>query len=82
MAAIVHAEFSGAMAAMDALAKRRPGDHVHARGPELAAAFAADLAEPRPHAGRGGRSSTLVSWEAADPEAETLRLLAEGFVVR
>ena len=27
-------------------------------------------------------ASTLVSWEVADPEAESLRLLEEGFIVR
>jgi L-cysteine/cystine lyase len=27
-------------------------------------------------------ASTLVSWEVPDPEAESLRLLEQGFVVR
>jgi L-cysteine/cystine lyase len=56
-------------------------DYVHGRGPELAARLAADLAERgRTVAPRG--ASTLVSWEAADPEAEAKRLLEEGFVIR
>jgi L-cysteine/cystine lyase len=69
-----------ALAAMDVLAKAGM-EQVLARGPELAARLGGALEErgltvaPRGHC-------TLVSWEAADPEAESKRLAAEGFVVR
>ena len=65
---------------MDVLAKTGM-EQVLARGPELAARLAGALEEhdlivaPRGH-------STLVSWEVADPEAESKRLAAESFVVR
>jgi L-cysteine/cystine lyase len=56
-------------------------DWVHTRAAELAAGFAAMLAErgfevsPRGH-------STLVSWKAQQPDAEVDRLAEAGFVVR
>ncbi len=59
-----------------------PGwDAVHARGPQLAARLAAELAErgvevaPRGH-------STLVAWHSDDATAEALRLNEAGVVVR
>ena len=69
-----------ALASMDVLAGVGM-EYVLARGPELAAGLAQDLA------GRGltvapRGPSTLVSWEAGDPEAEAKRLGGEGFVVR
>jgi L-cysteine/cystine lyase len=51
---------------------------LQARAVELAGAFAerlGDRARPRDR-------STLVAWEAADPEAEVERLRAEGFALR
>jgi L-cysteine/cystine lyase len=56
-------------------------DTVLTRGPALAARLAEMLTS-------GGLSvaprcrSTLVSWEAPDPEAESMRLLERGFVLR
>ena len=69
-----------ALASMDVLASAGMG-RVLARGPELAARLAEDLA------GRGltvapRGPSTLVSWETADPEAECKRLADAGFVLR
>ena len=69
-----------ALAAMDVLATAGM-DHVLSRGPALAADLAANLAE-RGQAVAPRGDSTLVSWEAADPEAESKRLAGEGFVVR
>jgi L-cysteine/cystine lyase len=54
---------------------------VHGRAAELAAGLAADLAERGLEVAPRGRS-TLVSWRAADPDAEVARLAAEGIVVR
>ena len=51
---------------------------VQARAADLAASFAARLGERVRPRGR----STLVSWEAADPEAQVARLRNEGFVIR
>lgn len=69
-----------ALAAMDVLAAAGM-ERVLARGPELATWLADRLAERgRIVAPRG--DSTLVSWEAADPEAESKRLAGEGFVLR
>ncbi len=56
-------------------------DWVHERAASLAAWLAASLAESGLEVGPRGRS-TLVSWKAADPQAEVERLAAEGFVVR
>ncbi len=69
-----------ALAAMDALAEAG-WEYVHTRGPELAAGFAAALADRGLTVAPRGRS-TLVSWETADPEAEAKRLGEEGFVIR
>jgi L-cysteine/cystine lyase len=69
-----------ALAALDVLGA--PGfDELTAHATGEARRLANDLA------GRGFRvaprgDSTLVSWEAADPEAEVQRLYAEGFVIR
>ena len=65
---------------MDALAEAG-WEYVHTRGPELAAGFAAALADRGLTVAPRGRS-TLVSWETADPEAEAKRLGEEGFVIR
>ncbi|MGI8505594.1 MAG: aminotransferase class V-fold PLP-dependent enzyme [Solirubrobacteraceae bacterium] len=56
-------------------------DWVHARAAELAADFAAGLAERGLEVGPRGRS-TLVSWKARDADADVARLAAAGFVVR
>ena len=56
-------------------------EHVLARGPELAARLAEHLADRGLTVAPRG-PSTLVSWEAADPEAESKRLAGEGFVLR
>jgi len=69
-----------ALASMDVLA-RTGMDHVLARGPELAARLA-DVLTDRGLTVAPRGPSTLVSWEAADPEAESKRLAGEGFVVR
>ncbi len=69
-----------ALAAMDVL-ESAGMDHVHARGPELAARLAEDL-EQRGHTIAPRGPSTLTSWEAADPETEAKRLGAEGFLIR
>ncbi|HVL96298.1 MAG TPA: aminotransferase class V-fold PLP-dependent enzyme [Solirubrobacteraceae bacterium] len=56
-------------------------DAVHARGRELAARLAGELAERgRTVAPRG--DTTLVSWEDPEPEAAVARLAAAGVVVR
>jgi L-cysteine/cystine lyase len=69
-----------ALAALDVLEGAGLAD-LQARAIGLAARFASELA------GRGSTvaprgASTLVSWQAADPEAESLRLLEAGFIVR
>ena len=56
-------------------------DALLERGPMLAARLADVLAARGLTVAPRGRS-TLVSWEAADPEAESARLLAAGFLVR
>ena len=56
-------------------------DSVLARGPELAQRLASDLAAKGLVVAPRGRS-TLISWEAGDPEAESKRLLAQGFLIR
>jgi len=67
-----------ALAALDTLDAE---DDVQGRGPELAARLAELLAERGLAVAPRGRS-TLVSWEAADPEVESARLLEEGFLLR
>ena len=69
-----------ALASMDVLADAGM-DHVLARGPELAARLAEQLAERGLTVAPRGRS-TLTSWEAEAPEAESKRLAGEGFLVR
>jgi len=69
-----------ALASMDVLAAAG-NERVLARGPELAARFAENLAG-RGHTVAPRGASTLVSWETGDPEAESKRLAANGFVVR
>ena len=54
---------------------------VQRRGPELAARLASLLSETGLTVAPRG-ASTLVSWEAADPEAEAARLLAAGYSLR
>jgi L-cysteine/cystine lyase len=54
---------------------------VHTRAATLAASFADQLAERGLEVGPRGRS-TLVSWKAADPDAEVARLAQEDVVVR
>ncbi len=54
---------------------------VHSRAAGLAAGLAEQLAARGLQVGPRGRS-TLVAWEAADPEAEVARLAEQGFVVR
>ncbi len=56
-------------------------DTVLTRGPDLAARLAEMLTSGGLSVAPRGRS-TLVSWEAADPEAESMRLLERGFVLR
>ena len=69
-----------ALASMDVLANAR-WEYVLARGPELASRLAEDLARRGLTVAPRG-ASTLVSWEAADPEAECRRLGDEGFMLR
>lgn len=69
-----------ALAALDTL-ESAGIDQVLARGPELAARLTEMLEGAGLTVPARGRS-TLVSWETADPEAESLRLYADGFVVR
>lgn len=54
---------------------------VHERAATLAERLAALLEEHGLQVAPRGRS-TLVSWEAADPDAEVARLLGEGVVIR
>ncbi|MGO9961797.1 MAG: aminotransferase class V-fold PLP-dependent enzyme [Solirubrobacteraceae bacterium] len=54
---------------------------IHGRAAELAAGLARDLADRGLEVGPRGRS-TLVSWSAADADAEVSRLAEAGFVVR
>ncbi|MGI8903896.1 MAG: aminotransferase class V-fold PLP-dependent enzyme [Solirubrobacteraceae bacterium] len=69
-----------ALASLEALGE--PGwDWVHQRAGSLAASLASRLAERGLEVGPRGRC-TLVSWQAADPQAEVERLAGEGFVVR
>jgi selenocysteine lyase/cysteine desulfurase len=56
-------------------------DWVHDRAATLAATLAERLAERGLEVGPRGRS-TLVSWKAADPQAEVERLAENGFIVR
>jgi len=56
-------------------------DHVLERGPASAERLAGLLADRGLMLAPRG-ASTLVSWEAADSEAESRRLLGEGFLVR
>ena len=56
-------------------------DEVLERGPASAERLAGLLAERGLTVAPRGRS-TLVSWEAADTEAESRRLLEEGLLVR
>jgi selenocysteine lyase/cysteine desulfurase len=56
-------------------------DWVHERAATLAASLAEQLTERGLTVAPRGRS-TLVSWSAADPDAEVARLAAEGIVVR
>jgi L-cysteine/cystine lyase len=56
-------------------------DWVHGRAAQLAADFAQELERRGLEVGPRGRS-TLVSWRAADVDAEIPRLAAAGFVVR
>lgn len=69
-----------ALAALDIL-EEGGFDSLQERAVGLAAGLAADLADRGLTVAPRGRS-TLVSWEAADNEAESERLLAEGFLVR
>jgi L-cysteine/cystine lyase len=69
-----------ALASLDVL--RRAGwDWVHERAAELAARLATRLRELGLEVAQRGRS-TLVSWAAADAQAEVQRLADAGFVVR
>jgi L-cysteine/cystine lyase len=69
-----------ALASMDVLAE--PGwQWVHERAAGLAARLAERLTELGLEVCERGRS-TLVSWKAAEPQAEVERLGAQGFVVR
>jgi L-cysteine/cystine lyase len=61
--------------------ERAGWDWVHERAATLAASLADQLAERGRALAPRGRS-TLVSWEAGDPDAEVARLAAEGTVVR
>ncbi len=54
---------------------------IHSRAAELAARLAAALSARGITVSPRGRS-TLVSWQATDPEAEVARLAADGLVVR
>ena len=56
-------------------------DWVHARGADLAAGLADQLAQRGLEVGPRDRS-TLVSWKAPDADAEVRRLAEAGFVVR
>ncbi len=69
-----------ALAALDVFERAGMAD-VQERAATLAAALAAELSARGAVVAPRGRT-TLVSWEAADPEAESLRLLGEGFVLR
>jgi len=69
-----------ALAALDLLGEAGI-DSLQERATGLAAGLATALAEGGLTVAPRGRS-TLVSWEAADNEAESARLLAEGFLVR
>lgn len=69
-----------ALAALDTL--DGPGfDEVLTRGPALAGRLSEMLAENGLTVAPRG-NCTLVSWEADDPEAESLRLLDAGYLVR
>ncbi len=69
-----------ALAALDTL-ERDGIDSVLGRGPELAGRLAGLLSDRGLTVAPRG-PSTLVSWEAADPEAESARLLDAGYLVR
>jgi selenocysteine lyase/cysteine desulfurase len=69
-----------ALASIDVLAQAG-WDWVHRRAAGLAAGLAGELSERGLEVGPRGRS-TLVSWKAADPEAEVARLAQAGFIVR
>jgi selenocysteine lyase/cysteine desulfurase len=69
-----------ALASLDVL-ETAGWEWVHARAAGLAASLAADLGARGLEVAPRGRS-TLVSWTAADPDAEVVRLAVEGIVVR
>jgi L-cysteine/cystine lyase len=69
-----------ALAALDVL-EEFGVDQLHERAATLAADLASRLAELGRRVAPRGRS-TLVSWEAGDPQAESDRLREQGFVIR
>jgi L-cysteine/cystine lyase len=69
-----------ALAALDVL-ENFGADQLHERAAGLAEGFARALEERGRTVAPRGRS-TLVSWEADDPEAESARLREQGFVIR
>jgi L-cysteine/cystine lyase len=71
---------TAALASLEVLAEAG-WEWIHERATSLAAWLAERLAELGMEVGPRGRS-TLVSWKAADPQAEVERLAAQGFVVR
>ena len=71
---------SWSIAAYDVLSEQG-FDAVHERGPALAGRLAERLAERGLDVAPRGES-TLVSWRSHDPEADVLRLAAQGIVVR
>jgi selenocysteine lyase/cysteine desulfurase len=68
------------LAAMDVL-EDFGVERLHSRAADLAESLAGRLRERGLEVAPRGRT-TLVSWAADDPEAETQRLAGEGFVVR
>jgi selenocysteine lyase/cysteine desulfurase len=73
-------QLSWSLAALDVL-EDFGIDRLHARATDLADSLAGRLRERGHEVAARGRS-TLVSWAADDPEAETERLAEQGFVVR
>lgn len=71
---------ASALASLEVLADAG-WDWIHERAASLAAWLAERLAEFGLVVGPRGRS-TLVAWEAEDPQAEVERLGAQGFIVR
>ena len=69
-----------ALAALDVL-EEAGVEALHARATALAASLADGLAARGKRVAPRGRS-TLVSWEADDPQAESERLREQGFVIR